>query len=197
MFTPLKSRKLIREIEGFLTDEDINTIHSLASTVDPIIGQTFGSVDDNGKVEGAKDPTRRCEIRWLLHDNKISWLTDKLFHVTEYVNNNDFDLDLTCMEAFQYTTYNAPGDKYGPHIDSYISNGVQRKLTFIIQLDHKESYHGGEVLLYPGNFHEPWYVSGKKGSITFFHSNIIHEATPVLAGTRKALIGWVSGPHFR
>ena len=44
---------------------------------------------------------------------------------------------------------------------------------------------------------KPTETKRKKGTIIFFPSYTLHEVTKVTKGTRRALVGWATGPAFK
>ena len=74
-------------------------------------------------------------------------------------------------------------------------NNAVRKLSFTMQLSDPADYNGGELRIKHGS--EPDIARKNRGAITFFPSYVMHEVTPVTRGTRKSIVGWVTGPHWR
>ncbi|MBP9066730.1 MAG: 2OG-Fe(II) oxygenase, partial [Candidatus Microthrix sp.] len=80
---------------------------------------------------------------------------------------------------------------YGWHPDAATTSPL-RKLTFTLQLSEADSYEGGDLEVQgfgPTN--------REVGSMTIFPSFFWHRVTPVTAGERLALVGWMHGPSFR
>jgi PKHD-type hydroxylase len=36
-----------------------------------------------------------------------------------------------------------------------------------------------------------------RGTVIAFPSYVLHRVTPIIAGTRKSLVVWITGPKFR
>ena len=70
-----------------------------------------------------------------------------------------------------------------------------RKISLSLQLSDASEYEGGELLVTHGS--KPDVARKNRGSITFFPSYIMHEVTPVTKGTRKSIVGWVTGPRWK
>ena len=60
-----------------------------------------------------------------------------------------------------------------------------------LQLSDKESYDGGDLILYYDGDAYP--TPKSKGTVIVFDSRITHEVTPVISGERYSLVKWVHG----
>ena len=67
-----------------------------------------------------------------------------------------------------------------------------RKLTFIVQLSRPNAYKGCD-LLFTGSRSVG---TRTRGALIVFPSYTFHHVTPIMAGTRYAVVGWVHGPTF-
>jgi PKHD-type hydroxylase len=132
----------------------------------------------------------------LEFNDENAWLFNSTIEKIIQTNFRYFNLELTAMESLQHTTYNAPTDTYGPHVDITNISPLHRKLSFTVQLSDPSEYEGGDLMLYDyGLDVKP--APKTKGSVVIFYSHILHEVTPVTSGTRKALVGWFSGPPLK
>jgi PKHD-type hydroxylase len=150
-------------------------------------------------IEGSlANEIRKGSIHWIPANEEYAWLYRNLTDIILAANEKYFKFDLVHLDMLQYSVYNK-GDRYVKHLDSHMNGAApgkySRKLSFSLQLSDPSEYEGGELsLLYQ---EEPFYASKEKGTITFFPSYTLHEVLPVTKGTRKALVGWVSGPLFK
>jgi predicted 2-oxoglutarate/Fe(II)-dependent dioxygenase YbiX len=159
-----------------------------------------------------------CTLAWVNDDHPdFQYLTDKIHAIVKKTNEEKFHVPELAprFQQYQYTDYNQPGDAYGWHADSgprpdYIE---RRRLTVTITLTDSSEHEGGgfELSDHVGHSKEPnaaaLYGSmlslndeervllGKKGTLIIFPSDRMHRALPVLSGTRKVLICWVSRPE--
>jgi len=87
------------------------------------------------------------------------------------------------------------GDFHGWHADLGAVDGQNRKVGISVQLSASRNYEGGDLRF----FDPPQHRAGprERGCAIGFPSYLPHEVTPVTAGTRLALTGWVTGPRFR
>ena len=141
------------------------------------------------------ESVRKTIIQWVPTVEQNSWLYRKITDLVNLANSQYFGFDLLTIEELQFSIYNV-GGFYGKHVDHLASTpGNPRKLSFTMQLTDPSEYEGGSTFLYTSE--NPHVITKEKGSITFFPSYILHEVEPVTAGTRTALVGWVSGPPFK
>ncbi|WP_418064368.1 2OG-Fe(II) oxygenase [Pimelobacter simplex] len=79
-----------------------------------------------------------------------------------------------------------------------LGKGLERKLSVTVNLSSPTSYEGGDLefmnstgqLLAQPQLRE-------QGSVVVFPSTVGHQVTPVTAGVRYALVGWMVGPPLR
>jgi PKHD-type hydroxylase len=141
-----------------------------------------------------KQYVRDSEISWLYSCDNMDWAYRRITDIITNLNERFFKFDLFGMcEGMQFTRYTAPGGKYGMHIDNQL-NGLVRKLSFTLQLSNPADYEGGDLCL---QFGEPERMSRAQGYVAVFPSYVLHEVTPVTAGTRHSLVSWITGPPFK
>ena len=189
---PFKRYEEIVSVSDFLSDEEIDDIHTYALTLPSTDGVMIGP-----KGEPYSGEARESKVAWINPAPEISWLFAKLGQVISAANDDCFHLEILGTEPLQYTTYYSPTGHYDSHKDARPHATIVRKISFSIQLTDPETYVGGDVNIYNVNFKQPFTISKQKGSITFFLSNILHEITPITEGTRQSLVGWVSGPPLK
>jgi PKHD-type hydroxylase len=161
-----------------------------------IIDIGTGRFMKKGTTGGAdKQYVRDSEISWLYSCDDMEWAYRRITDIITNLNDQFFQFDLFGLcEGMQFTRYTAPGGKYGMHIDSQY-DGLVRKLSFTLQLSNPADYEGGELCLYVGD--EPQKMSRAQGYVAVFPSYVLHEVTPVTAGTRHSLVSWITGPPFK
>jgi len=174
----------------------------------------------------ADDEIRRSSVKWLLHEMLPQEFHNKLATGIEYAKgDNKWNWELSHFENFQFTQYaeqsNKKGDFYTWHTDSgpvgqeHGTEGLIRKLSCTIQLSDPEEYEGGHF-----EWLEPTHCFDKikqgqtkvsvidmkrtapfsaktRGSIIIFPSDVHHQVTPVIRGTRTSLVGWLLGTPFK
>jgi PKHD-type hydroxylase len=173
------------------TSEEIESIIKIAKAEDTI---NAGFVQNgNNKLN---NNIRNTLISWIPSNNiKNAWIFQKLTEVIHLANKTYFNFDLDSIENLQFSIYKE-GCFYNQHIDMLDTYpGLQvRKLSFSLQLSDEKDYEGGGLTLCTTFDKE---LPKTKGTIIFFPSYALHKVTPVLRGTRKALVGWVLGPKFK
>jgi len=175
--------------EDIFTDEELDIIEKLVSDDDLHLGEISGETKDTD--------IRDSKIKFIesnIESNK--WIFERFTGLINNANERFFKFDLSRLESLQYTVYNE-GQFYRDHMDLGYKNpnNAVRKLSFTMQLSDPADYNGGELLIKHGS--EPDIARKNRGAITFFPSYVMHEVTPVTRGTRKSIVGWVTGPHWR
>lgn len=149
-------------------------------------GQTVGGDTNN---------YRECGV-YFISPLQMPWLFEKMQTAVVDLNNKFFNFDITGFgENLQFTEYRAPSGHYDFHVDCN-PNGLQRKLTVIVQLSDESQYEGGDVVI-QNNTPTGAILSKKQGIVQMFPSYTLHQVTPVTKGIRHSLVGWVTGPKFR
>lgn len=145
-------------------------------------------------VVGETNLIRRSKIAWLSAEH-IKFVFQRTTDQVLELNERFFNFDLFGFsEGFQFTRYDTPGGHYGKHTDK-VTNYPVRKLSITIQLSDPGEYEGGDLILHTA--HTPIQMPRGRGMLVAFPSYVLHEVTPVTAGTRYSLVAWISGKPFR
>ena len=158
-----------------------------------ILGQT-----ENG-IEGTYDPTiRSSKVKWIPKSREFQGLYERIAQEIMMHNQQHWKFDLTTLrEQIQYTEYYAKDKgKYDWHLDIGSGWSSLRKISVTINLSDPKDYDGG-VLEFNMGGKTITQGSKAKGAITIFPSYLLHRVSPVTRGTRKSLVLWVGGNHFR
>ena len=142
---------------------------------------------------------RRSYITWFLPDQPdTDWLYDMSEAITRGANRRYWNYHLTgFFDPLQYSVYDASYEgHYDWHRDKLAKKkDPERKLSFSLLLSDPSTYEGGDLEVNDG---VPFVIPHKQqGDMIIFPSYLLHRVTPVTRGTRKSLVGWVSGPRFR
>ena len=187
-------------VEGFITAEDLIKIHNLIENITTgaaLVGDTnFTSKEEYETLRLKSNKVRKSNISFLYGD-EWNWLYEKLSNAINYVNANNYRKILYGISPLQYSEYDSQyRGFYGEHSDLMpnITYGLQRSLSFSLQLTDGDTYEGGDVNVYYNNL--TYSASRKAGMLTFFDSSMIHEVLPVTSGFRKSIVGWVLGPRL-
>jgi PKHD-type hydroxylase len=176
--------------DNIFSDEELDIIEGMAGDPDLFTAEITGDNKTDLSI-------RNSNIHFISSsDPNNKWFFERLTGLITNANERFFNFDLNRIETLQYTVYNE-GQFYKDHVDlGYRNpNNAIRKLSFTIQLTDPSEYEGGELLIKCGS--EPQVGKKTRGSITFFPSYILHEVTPITQGTRKSIVGWVTGPSWK
>lgn len=145
---------------------------------------------------GIGKKARNSKNLWIPESN---WIAGFCSHYVDLANRDNYHYDLHKFAAgqMQYTVYEE-GDYYDWHIDLAPpeENGDIRKLSFSLQLSDEDEYEGGELDVL-GQGRKMHTCPKKKGVIIFFYSHTLHRVRKVKSGTRRSIVGWVTGPAWK
>ena len=183
------------------TEEELDIIEKEAMFSPPVKGKVSkNDVEDHS--------VRKSEIRWMrgstpytdgeeVHTgDDLVWLYRKIWTMIEEANRNLWNFNLTHgRDAIQHTIYKEGGGHYDWHMDCGANEQRQRKISVTVQLSDDEDYEGGELQLWRGA--NALDAPKGKGTVVIFPSYMMHRVTEVTKGTRKSLVLWVGGDHYR
>ena len=183
----------------------------LISLVEKDLQQFDSSLQQAITTGGVNLSVRDSKTTWI---NTTHWVAGLCYHYVLMANRQNFlyDIDGFDGETMQYTSY-SPGEYYGWHQDTglgtmsvpgedaqevFLMKNCERvrKLSFIMQLSNPDEYSGGEVQLMRDTG-KTFFLPKERGSIIVFDSRTRHRAKAVRSGTRKSLVGCVSGPRWK
>lgn len=174
--------------DNIFTNDEIDAINESSKT-DSILGK----IDNGEEILSYRNSTiSNLESS----DEKNSWIFERITESVLLANKQFWNFELTRIETLQYSVYDE-GQFYKQHIDSvyYTAAKGVRKLSFSLLLSDSDEYEGGDLLMHTQI--KPMETKRKKGTIIFFPSYTLHEVTKVTKGTRRALVGWATGPAFK
>lgn len=119
---------------------------------------------------------------------------ERLLAAVCQVNEQYFRFDLSGIWDDDQPTvvrYEPDQGHYHWHVDCAEPHPL-RKLSFSVLLSDPDSYTGGDLEV---NGFDP--APRVRGQLFLFPSFMWHRVTPVTAGARHVLVGWVLGPTFR
>ncbi len=82
------------------------------------------------------------------------------------------------------------GQAYGLHVDDAIMDGARTDVSFTLCLSGPEAYEGGALVL--SDAVEDRAFRPDAGEAIVYPSDMLHRVTPVTAGARLAVVGWVT-----
>jgi len=174
--------------DGF-SRQETNRILRLAEEV-PFQKATTASSDSSS--------IRSSNIKWLPQNEKFDWVYRRLLDLSMEANEALWNFDLiSAPEQIQYTTYNAEEQgHYGAHQDIGPGMLSLRKVSVTVQISEADDYEGGDLQITQGG--DSWLTTPRGfGKVVVFPSYMMHRVTPITKGTRKSLVLWVGGGHYR
>lgn len=185
-----------------LTPEEVKKVILMASELPIERAHTIGT---DGERDGDGGAVRSSMVKWIPQNENWDWLYKRLLELANEANNQCWNFDLiSSPENIQYTEYYAHEDgHYDWHQD--IGPGelpAKRKVSITIQLSDSEDYEGGDLQLTyggdgKGNLSESINCPRGAGVGVLFPSYLMHRVSEVKKGTRKSLVLWVGGAHFK
>tara|TARA_B110000285_G_scaffold161301_1_gene180152 strand:+ start:1309 stop:1926 length:618 start_codon:yes stop_codon:yes gene_type:complete len=179
-----------------LTPVEVERIIRLAGDLPTKKATTIGNEGEN--------LVRSSMVKWIPQSDDWAWLYTKLKEWAQEANESTWDFDLyACNEQIQYTEYYASEKgHYDWHQD--IGPGElpsKRKISITVQLSDADEYDGGELQISFGGtgVGELSSFNCPKGAgvSVLFPSYMMHRVSPVTRGTRRSLVLWVGGAHYR
>ena len=168
---------------------DVQKVEDLADTHP----YTKGTIIGNDEIV---ESVRKSKIKWLYPNDDSQWLYDKIINMVVEANKTMWNFNLySVIESIQYTVYSEGGGHYDWHMDIGPGSISHRKVSVTIQLSDPSEYEGGDL--------ELWYGGGviqipkNKGLTVIFPSFSMHRVTPITKGTRKSLVLWLGGEHYK
>ena len=168
---------------------DVQKVEDLADTHP----YTKGTIIGNDEII---ESVRKSKIKWLYPNDDSQWLYDKIINMVVEANKTMWNFNLySVIDSIQYTVYSEGGGHYDWHMDIGPGSISHRKVSVTIQLSDPSEYEGGDL--------ELWYGGGviqipkNKGLTVIFPSFSMHRVTPITKGTRKSLVLWLGGEHYK
>ena len=149
-----------------------------------------------GNEESTLDDTiRKSKVLPIIPSSDTKWIFQRLTDLATNCNNHSYHFDLSGFhEPLQLAEYNEE-DFFDWHLDFGVGQSSTRKLSISIQLSDSDSYEGGNLQFRINN--KVIDAPRAKGTAIIFPSFIMHRVTPITKGSRKSLVGWVSGNHYK
>lgn len=165
-------------------DEDVANLSFEVATV-------IGDSNDENRV-------RSSRIKWLPKNENWQWLYERLMFCVTEANEALWKFNIhTVIDNIQYTEYqSSESGHYSWHQDVGPGTSCLRKVSVVVQLSDEEEYGGGELQCWYGG--ENFVTASKqKGSVFVFPSYMMHRVTRVTKGSRRSLVFWAGGEHFK
>lgn len=178
----------------FNIDED-----AIALNIEKLLENEKCDLDIDINQEGGKfeAEVRSSKIKWVPYNEEWNWVYERIMSMVYQANQKLWKFDIFKSEPIQYTEYHDyDNGHYTWHHDFGSGFSSHRKISVSVQLSEGTSYVGGDLQLQ---------VAGgdidtaprESGQVIIFPSYLLHRVTPVTSGTRKSLVMWVGGNHFK
>lgn len=158
---------------------------------------------DNPKNKNIRNSYSYCSHDLWINLFAMGWILEANRQMYNY-DLSKYDIENSCQIS-KYTSninsFFAPHSDFSGEIRK--NNPIHtRKLSLSIQLSSEDDYEGGDLLLY---YHQQstkldgkpvlneFLVPKALGTVVVFDSRIVHEVTPIISGTRHALVKWYHG----
>ena len=169
-------------IAGAFSEDECDAVIALAElggAAAPVYGREGGVVDVRQRNVWARLHPRACGPEWLFAR------LDGLFAQAAAA----FALPVgPISEDVQILRYDVGGHFQTWHSDAGSDAHERRRISMSVELSTRADYDGGELEIVPAR------VGGTRtlprGSAQLFPSRALHRVTPVVRGTRWALVAW-------
>jgi len=190
---PSNDLLMYRTYNHLLTSAQCDDLLSTTAEYESISGGIVQTADDEVTSE-VKTEIRRVSVKHIPINPDTDWLYTTLDGVISEANTY-YNFKLTgFMEQMQLLKYETitGGGHYNWHYDIGPANLSTRKLSIIMQLTDPSEYEGCDTELFGSGI-----IPKEKGTVVVFPSFIPHQVTPLISGTRDALVVWVNGHPFQ
>lgn len=179
-------------VEAYFNEEEVSHISALFDASEAKSSATVSSRETGEVVEDL----RKSTVAFLEPGGpQAAELIDKLARLAIQVNTEKYRFDLMGFyEPIQVAEY-GEGDFFDWHNDFSQGLASTRKLSLSVQLSDPSDYEGGDL-----QFHINTKLQNAprtKGTVIIFPSFVPHRVTPITAGKRRSMVGWVTGVPFR
>lgn len=142
----------------------------------------------DGKASSARGSQVKKNLQLDFGTEQYSKLSTEIINILE----NDYKIKNYSFPAKIFNilfTRTGEGMFYGPHIDApYVPTG-RRDLSFTIFLNEKQTYKGGELILYISP--EKKQIKLNPGEMIIYPTKYLHEVKEVTEGERMVCVGWI------
>lgn len=175
--------------ENGFNQSELEKIYNKADKL-PIEKATTFSDNDNS--------VRSSSVKWIPKTPEWEWLYQRLMDYAVEANNSLWGFDLiSAPELIQYTEYyDTASGHYDWHQDIGPGIGSLRKVSITVQLSDADEYDGGDLEIWQGGNSIQQAPRGA-GNVVIFPSYMMHRVKKVERGTRKSLVLWVGGQHYK
>lgn len=178
--------------EKGLNQEELDKLYTMLEQLPYQDATVIGNQDE------IRSDVRSSRIKWIPQSSNWQWLYEKFMDLINEANDTLWKFNLVSVdESIQYTEYlDSNEGHYDWHQDIGMGSASLRKVSLTLQLSDSEEYEGGDLEVYSGQ-KEPSVAPRGAGVVVIFPSYMMHRVTKVTKGTRKSLVLWVGGEHYK
>lgn len=173
-------------VPGALTEGECDAAIALAEVGRTARGPVYGGA-------GAMvNPAWRDVQSTLVAREEAAWLFDKLDALFQ-IGAAEFGLPVGPLsEEIQILRYDEGGHFQMWHSDAGLDNIERRRISVSVELSERSDYEGGALEVVPDLVGRARTLP--RGGAQLFPSRALHRVTPVIRGTRWALVAWTGAP---
>lgn len=177
-------------IEGYFNETELDLLNKLYNDS---ANKRGAEVSDQGIVQ---PDLRKSTVAFLEpNSEEARAVIQKLGQLAIQINAQRYKFELLGFyEPLQIAEY-GNGDFFDWHSDFSAGSASTRKLSLSIQLSDPEKYEGGNLQFQINTNHVN--APRTKGTVIIFPSFVLHRVTPIIRGSRRSLVGWVTGMPFK
>jgi PKHD-type hydroxylase len=191
----------VSELHSIKSDEDSQFSideNAIALNIEKLLENEKCNLDIDEDSDGViEKELRSSKIKWVPYNEEWNWVYERIMSLIYQANTKLWKFDISKSEPIQYTEYyDYEKGHYNWHHDFGSGLSSHRKISVSVQLSDPSSYDGGDLQLQVGGGQIDT-LPKELGQVIIFPSYFLHRVTPVTSGTRKSLVMWVGGNHFR
>lgn len=189
LLTPDQCDEIIKYFDDIPQQVAQTKYHETDDTTNRVRQKTNDDVSRNRKGHVKFDSSKQMPY----YDYIVAALETIAAETSTVLTEDDVDI--------QYAIYDELEDHFDRHRDEELNlynffDDSMRKLSASLQLTDTNEYTGCDLEIYPTQ-NVVRKAARTKGSMTVFHSFVMHKVTPLKSGKRKALVLWYKGPPWR
>lgn len=171
-------------------DEQISLLEDLMSKgtykKGGVSNYSSGGQNEQGVI--LEEEARKCVISTF----NVMYYPDISSSLIKFISSTNPNVETSTHFAkeLQFIRYEK-GGKFIMHRDTNNYDLKPRLYTTITMMKRSSDLRGGDLLLFDDKTLTPHKVQFENYETVAFQSNILHECTEILEGTRTILIGWI------
>jgi len=184
----MKHRYWIWENDGLDSDVCDDWVNRYSQKLpEGVIARIGGDRQDNAFQDTS---IRRSTVTFATDPDVI----DTMYEFAKIANRQAFGFNISDQIECQFAEYTGSQKGfYDLHEDSFCGSqdcAFERKISISVLLTDPCEFEGGILSLGLEN------LPLKKGSVVAFPSFLAHKVSPVISGTRHAMVAWIEGPQW-